>query len=182
MKYDYREDSRLAVSLSHDVYHDTTGEKEKRSGEKKKNIDIALKELEEDYNRCYQIIRKTYEHLERIGLRDFNKFSKYKWSFDRDGRGASYVCVRNGGSLLKKSLIKRSGSLEEAELLRWLNDKDLVCEALDEAYKYIDEKIGALKLKMNEMKERIQGYEDRSEGFEEYMEAVKVGKIEIEKS
>ncbi|MDR2783316.1 MAG: hypothetical protein LBB48_05680 [Treponema sp.] len=180
MKYDYREDARLAASL-HDAYRDATGEKEKRSKEKKENIDVALKELEEDYNRCYRIIRKTYEHLERIGLRDFNKFSKYKWSFDRDGRGVSYVCVRNGGSLLKKSLIKRSGSLEEAELFRWLNDKDLVCEALDEAYEYLDEKVCKLKLKMNEMKERIQGYEDKSEGVEENMEAVKVGKIETVK-
>ncbi|MDR0558030.1 MAG: hypothetical protein LBG43_09255 [Treponema sp.] len=174
MKYDYREGVQPVDSLKHDPNYDAAGEKRSRE---KKNIDIALNELEEDYNKCYRIIRKTYEHLERIGLRDFNKFSKYKWSFDRDGRGASYVCVRNGGSLLKRSLVKRSGNLEEAELLRWLDDKDLVCEALDEAYEYIDEKIGALKLKMNEMKERIQGYEDRSEG----MEAVKVGKIETVK-
>lgn len=176
MKYDYREDARPPDSLKRDTDYDAI--EEKRNRKKKNNIDVVLNELEEDYNRCYRIIRKTYEHLERIGLRDFNKFSKYKWSFDRDGRGASYVCVRNGGSLLKKSLVKRSGNLEESELLRWLNDKDLVCEALDEAYEFIDEKIGALKLKMNEMKECIQGYEDRSEGVEENMEAVKVGKIE----
>ncbi|MDR2194006.1 MAG: hypothetical protein LBP19_06020 [Treponema sp.] len=154
---------------------------EERSKKKKETIDATLKEVEDEYNRCYRIIRKTYDYLERIGLQDFNKFSKYKWSFDRDRRGFSYVCVRNGGSLLKKSLVKRSGSLEEPELLRWLDTKNLVCEALDEAYEYIDEKIGTLKLKMTEMKGRIQKYEDWGNVFDETMEAVKVGKIEPEK-
>ncbi|MDR0556413.1 MAG: DUF3798 domain-containing protein [Treponema sp.] len=72
---------------------------------------------------------------------------------------------------MKRSLVKRSGVLEEAEPLRWLDGKDLACEALDEAYKYIDEKIGALKLKMNELKERMQGYEVRGEDVDLSVEA-----------
>jgi archaellum component FlaC len=172
VKYDYIEGTRPLGSLHPET--DQAKAIEEQQKKSKEKIDVAIKDLEEDYNRCYRIVRKTYEYLEKMGLRDFHKFSKYKWSFDKDNRGFSYVCVRSGSSLLKKSLVKRSGSLEEAELLRWIDDKDLVCEALDEAYVYIDEKLDKLKFKMNEMKERIQGYEDRVEKTGENLEAARI--------
>lgn len=143
---------------------------------RKENIADTVRDMEEDYNRCYRIIRKTYEYLEKLGLRDFNKFSKYKWSFDRDNRGFSYVCVRAGSSLIKKSLIKRSGNLKEAELFQWIDNKELVCEALEEAFEYIDEKLSKLKIKMGEMKEEIQGYENRLDGVEQDFDGLKASK------
>jgi hypothetical protein len=119
-----------------------------------------MQELEDDYKRCYGIIRKTFDYLEKLGLREFNRYSKYKWSFDHEA-DFNYVCIRAGASLVKKSLIKRRPYLEEAELYRWIENKDLICEALDEAYKYIDEKLSTLKLKMDDMKERVTNYEER---------------------
>jgi hypothetical protein len=176
MKYDYIEGTKktAGADAAQDAIREKRGKREEGERNGRETVDETLQELERDYNRCYRIIRKTYEYLERVGLQDFNKFSKYKWSFDRDKRGVSYVCVRDGGSLLKKSLVKRSGSLEDAELLRWLDNKTLVCDALDEAYEYIDEKVDKLICKMNEMKEHIQRYEDRGRGIEEDMEAMKV--------
>jgi hypothetical protein len=137
---------------------------EKRDVARKENIAVTVKELEGDYNRCYSLIRKTFGYLEKLGLRDFNGFAKYKWTFDRDSTGLSYVCIRFGSSLRKKSLIKRSGNLSEEELYRWIDNKDLVLEALEEAYRFIDERLDKLKIEMAEMKEKIAGYEDRLEG------------------
>jgi hypothetical protein len=137
---------------------------EKRDIVRKENIAVTARELEQDYNRCYSLIRKTFGYLEKLGLRDFNGFAKYKWTFDRDSTGLSYVCIRFGSSLRKKSLIKRSGNLSEEELYRWIDDKDLVLEALEEAYRFIDERLDKLKIEMDEMKGKIAGYEDRLEG------------------
>ena len=147
---------------------------EARGKKRGDDITATLKELEDDYNACYRIIRKTYGYLEKIGLRDFNKFSKYKWSFDRDARGYTYVCVRQGGSLLKKSLVKRSGEMEEADLLHWLDNKDLVCEAIDEAYEYIDNRLAAVSAKIEDMRVRLSVYEDHAASTEDAMDAQKV--------
>jgi len=121
----------------------------------------TLGDLEADYNRCYRVIRKTYDCLERLGLREFNRCSKYRWSLDRDLRGYSYVCVRVGASLMRRSLIKRSGNLTDEELYRWAADKDLVCDAIDEAHAYLDRRLDALKSTMGEIRDRLSGYESR---------------------
>ncbi|MDR1466700.1 MAG: hypothetical protein LBI40_03680 [Treponema sp.] len=133
---------------------------EERAAVRRENISATLAELEEDYNRCYAVIRKTFDHLEKLGLREFNQISVYKWSFDKDSCGYGYVCVRSGSSLLKKSLVKRSGALKEEDLYKWIENKDLVIEALDEAYQYIDGRIARLKLEMGEMKEQLARYEE----------------------
>lgn len=137
-------------------------------------ISQTLQELEEDYNECYRLIRKTYDYLEKIGLRDFNKFSKYTWSFDKDSRGYGYVCIRAGSSLMKKSLVKRSGTMDEADLLRWLDNKDLICEAIDEAYEYIDAALSRFRSKMDDMKNRLKAYEDKAAAVDADLDAVKV--------
>ncbi|MDR1127475.1 MAG: hypothetical protein LBL06_05040 [Treponema sp.] len=148
---------------------------EQRGAARRENIDNTLFELEEDYNRCYAVVRRTFDHLEKLGLREFNKVSAYKWSFDKDSSGYGYVCVRFGSSLLKKSLVKRSGALKEEDLYKWIEDKDMVIEALDEAYQYIDSKIDKLKLEMGEMKEQLTRYEERaSDAGEQLNEAGKV--------
>jgi hypothetical protein len=140
---------------------------EQKAASRRENIGATLAELEEDYNRCYAVVRKTFDHLEKLGLREFNQTSTYKWSFDKDARGYGYVCVRFGSSLLKKSLVKRSGALKEEDLYKWIENKDLVIEALDEAYQYIDGRIARLKLEMGEMKEQLARYEDRAVDAEE---------------
>ncbi|MDR0411478.1 MAG: hypothetical protein LBH75_05855 [Treponema sp.] len=144
--------------------------REQRVIETRGNISITLNELEEDYNRCYAIVRKTFDHLERLGLREFNQISTYKWSFDKDSRGYGYVCVRFGSSLLKKSLVKRSGTLKEADLYKWIENKDMVVEALDEAYQYIDGKLAKLKFEMNEMMGQLSRYEERASAAGEQLD------------
>ena len=134
---------------------------EQRVAARRENISAVLSEMEEDYNRCYAVVRKTFGYLEKLGLREFNQISAYKWSFDKDSRGYGYVCVRFGSSLLKKSLVKRSGALKEEDLYKWIENKNFVIEALDEAYRYIDGKLAKLKLEMGEMKEQLARYEDR---------------------
>ena len=146
---------------------------EEQQRRRKENIAVTLRALEEDYNKCYSLIRKTYGYLEKLSLREFNKYSKYKWSLDKDkDRGYSYVCVRFGASLVKKSLIKRSGSLSEEELYQWIENKDMVLESLEEAYKFIDDKLDVLKLKMDEMKEQVEKYEQRLEGIGEAYDTI----------
>jgi hypothetical protein len=126
----------------------------------KNNFDETIAGLEEDYNKCYSTIRKTFEYLEKVGLKEFNKYSKYKWSFDREGR-YSYVCIRYGNSLARKSLVKRQSYLENGDLYKWVDNKDLICEALDEAYQYINDRLATIQQKMNEMRESVNVYEDK---------------------
>jgi hypothetical protein len=147
---------------------DHSEEKQRR---RREDIAGTLQALEDEYLRCYRLIRKTYDYLEKVGLREFNKYATYKWSFDREN-GFSYVCIRLGSSLVKKSLIKRRAYLEEEELYRWIENKDLVFEALDEAYRYIDEKLAKLRLKMGEMQEQLEGYEERLEGMDKAYDEV----------
>jgi hypothetical protein len=130
------------------------------SGTLGEELDYTLADLQEDYNQCVRTIRKAYSYLEQVGVREFNKYSKYKWSLDRD-TGYSYVCIRYGNSLMRKSLVKSSAYLEEAELYKWIENKDLICEALDEACQYIRAKVLKLKRKMDETKLSIMEYEEK---------------------
>ncbi|MDR2618547.1 MAG: hypothetical protein LBC62_06725 [Treponema sp.] len=138
-------------------------------GTLREELDYTLADLQEDYNQCVRTIRKTYGYLEQVGVREFNKYSKYKWSLDRD-RGYSYVCIRSGNSLRRKSLVKSSAYLEDAELYKWIENKDLICEALDEACQYIRDKVRMLKRKMDETKLSIMEYEEKLRNLDEELE------------
>jgi hypothetical protein len=132
-------------------------------------LDNTLFALREDYNRCVKVIRKSYNYLEQVGIKEFNKYSKYKWSLDRSN-GYRYVCVRCGSSLNKKSLVKSSGLLEDAEIYKWIENKDLICEALDEACEYIRNKVKTLKRKMEETRQAIGEYEEKLNDLNEELE------------
>ena len=93
----------------------------------KEHIDNVLETIEEDYKACLKIIGKYFDYLEKCGLKDFNKFSKYKWTYDRDKtNGYSYICIRYRSSLMKKILIKKRAHIEDDELYKWVRNKDLV--------------------------------------------------------
>jgi hypothetical protein len=143
-------------------------------GRLKEELDYTLAGLQEDYNQCVRTVRKTYNYLEQVGVREFNKYSKYKWSLDRD-RGYSYVCIRYGSSLGRKSLVKSSAYLEDAELYKWIENKDLICEALDEACQYIRDKVLSLKRKMDEAKLSIMEYEEKLRNLGEELEEAEPG-------
>jgi hypothetical protein len=132
----------------------------------REELDYTLVELQEDYNQCVKTIRKIYNYLEQVGVREFNQYSKFKWTLDRD-KGYSYVCIRCGNSLRKKSLVKSSAYLEDAELYKWIESKDLICEALEEAYQYIRDKVLMLKRKMDETKLSILEYEEKLKNLDE---------------
>jgi predicted RNase H-like nuclease (RuvC/YqgF family) len=138
-------------------------------GEIRKELDCTLTALQEDYNQCVKVIRKTYNYLEQVGIKEFNKYAKYKWSLDRD-KGYSYVCVRYGSSLHRKSLIKSSGLLDDADLYKWIENKDLICEALDEACEYIRDKVKLLKRRMEETKSSMMEYEEKLNDLNEELE------------
>ena len=134
-------------------------------------IERTLIDLQEDYNQCYKTIRKTYEFLERMGIKTFNKYSKFKWNYDHD-RDCNYVCIRFGNSLSRKIFVKSSAYLEEAELYQWIEDKDLICEALEEAYEYIRKKVRVLKIKMEEVKDSIVAFEERFDLLDDEFNAI----------
>src|SRR5215469_680187 len=116
--------------------------------EEKTDVENALKAIDEDYITCFEMIRKIYDYLETIGLEDFNRHSKYKWSYDRDkSKGFSYICIRYGSSLTKKCLVKRRAYIEDSDLYKWVGNKDLIKEAMDEAFEYIYTKVHAVKSK-----------------------------------
>ena len=140
----------------------------------KEDIESALQVIEADYNVCFKLIRKMYDYLETFGVKDFNQFSKYKWSYDRDkSRNYSYLCIRSGSSLNRKCLVKRRPYLEDADLYRWVEQKDLIEEALDEAYQYIHKKVTDAKAKIEEMKEKAEEYEGKLEDVSKDYEEIK---------
>ena len=127
-----------------------------------KYIDNALLTIEEDYKTCLRIIGRYFDYLETCGLREFNRYAKYRWSYDRDrSNGFSYVCIRYGSSLKRKCLVKRRAYIENEELYKWVENKDLVEEALDEAYAYIYKKVSAVKGKIEAMKALAENYEEK---------------------
>ncbi|MDR1867266.1 MAG: hypothetical protein LBQ77_03240 [Treponema sp.] len=138
----------------------------------KESIDESLEKFEEDYRHCYRVIRNIFEYLEKIGLQEFNQYSKYKWSFDHEKR-QSYVCIRYGNSLVKKSLLKRRANIEESDLYKWVDNKDLILEAIDEAYHYIHDRIAQIKTKMEEMRTNINEYEEKLADLDDEYEIVK---------
>ncbi|MDR2500848.1 MAG: hypothetical protein LBD37_07205 [Treponema sp.] len=137
----------------------------------RREVEDSLLGLQEDYNQCFKTIKKTYEHLNRIGLKEFNKRSKYKWNYDHD-KDCSYVCIRFGNSLSRKILVKSSAYLEEPELYQWIEEKDFTLEALEEAYEYIRKKIRLLKSKMEAVKEHIQAYDDRLKDLADELDGI----------
>jgi hypothetical protein len=144
----------------------------------KEDIDSALRTIDEDYIICFKMIRKMYDYLETFGLKDFNKYSKYKWSYDRDkGKGYSYVCIRFGSSLSRKCLVKRRAYIEDADLHKWVEHKDLIKEALEEAYQYISEKVNAVKKKIEDLKGFMEEYKGKLDDISnDYDEAKLAGK------
>ena len=131
-------------------------------------IENALITIEEDYKICLRIIGKYFDYLETCGLKEFNKFSRYKWSYDRDrSNGYSYVCIRYGSSLIKKCLVKKRAHIEEDDLYKWVKNKDLIKEALDEAYEYIANKISTVMSKIEEIKDLAEEYEEKLEDISE---------------
>jgi len=132
------------------------------------NIDAALQTIEDDYKICLRIIGRYFDYLETCGLKEFNKYSKYKWSYDRDrSKGGSYVCIRYGNSLIKKCLVKKRAYIENDELYKWVKNKDLVQEALDEAYQYIVNKVNSVKGKIDGMKKTAEEYAEKLENISE---------------
>lgn len=126
--------------------------------------DSVLQNIEDDYKTCLRIIGRYFEYLETCGLSEFNKYSKYKWSYDRDKKkGYSYVCIRYGNSMEKKCLIKRRAYIESEDLYKWVENRDLVREALDEAYKYIEKKISTVKSKIEAIRLVVEDYEEKLE-------------------
>lgn len=144
----------------------------------KEHIDIALQTIEEDYKICLRIIGRYYDYLSTCGLKEFNKYSKYKWSFDRDrSNGYSYVCIQYRSSLMKKCLVKKRAYIDNEDLYRWVENKDLVQEALDEAYQYIVKKVNIVKAKIEDIKEIVENYEEKLEDLsEDYDEAQSASK------
>ena len=141
-------------------------------------IDDAMQAIEDDYKVCLKIIGRYFDYLETCGLKEFNKYSKYRWSYDRDRvKGGSYVCIRYGNSLIKKCLVKKRAYIENEDLYKWAKNKELVQEALEEAYQYIAGKVSGVKTEIDEMKETAQEYaekldnlpadNDDDEGFED---------------
>jgi hypothetical protein len=130
------------------------------------HIDVAMQEIEDDYKVCLKIIGRYYDYLETCGLKEFNKYSKYRWSYDRDRvKGGSYVCIRYGNSLLKKCLVKKRAYIENEDLYKWVRNKVLIQEALDEAYQYIAEKVSGVKLEIDEMKKTAEEYAEKLENL-----------------
>ena len=140
----------------------------------KEDIESALQVIEEDYNVCFKLIRKIYDYLETFGVKEFNQYSTYKWSFDRDKtRKYSYLCIRSGSSLNRKCMVKRRPYLEDADLYKWVEQKDLIEEALDEAYQYIHKKVTDVKSKIEEMKETVEDYAEKLEDVTREYEEIK---------
>ena len=134
----------------------------------KENIDVVLQSIEDDYKVCLKIIGKYFDYLETCGLKNFNRYSKYKWTYDRDkSNGYSYICIRYRNSLKKKSLIKKRAYIEEEDLYQWTKNKALIQEALDEAYQYIAGKLEDAKKKIEEIKGIAEEYNEKLEGLSE---------------
>jgi len=130
------------------------------------NIDAALQIIEEDYKICLRIIGRYFDYLETCGLKEFNKYSKYRWSYDRDRvKGGSYVCIRYGNSLIKKCLVKKRPYIENEDLYKWVRNKDLIHEALEEAYQYIAGKVSGVKGEIDEMKNTAEKYAEKLENL-----------------
>jgi hypothetical protein len=130
------------------------------------HIDAAMQTIEDDYKVCLRIIGRYFDYLETCGLKEFNKYAKYRWSYDRDrAKGGSYVCIRYGNSLIKKCLIKKRAYIENEDLYKWVRNKELVQEALEEAYQYIASKVSGVKTEIEEMKHTAEEYAEKLENL-----------------
>jgi hypothetical protein len=129
-------------------------------------IEDAMQTIEDDYKVCLRIIGRYFDYLETCGLKEFNKYSKYRWSYDRDRvKGGSYVCIRYGNSLIKKCLVKKRAYIENEDLYKWVRNKELVQEALEEAYQYIASKVSGVKTEIDEMKQTAEEYAEKLENL-----------------
>ena len=141
----------------------------------KENIDIALQTIEEDYKICLRIIGRYYDYLTACGLKEFNKYSKYKWTYDRDrNNGYSYLCIRYRSSMMKKCLVKKRAYIENEDLFLWVENKDLIQEAIDEAYHYIASKVNIVKNKIEAMKEIAEDFDEKLEDLSDDYEKMKM--------
>jgi len=130
------------------------------------HIDISMQTIEDDYKVCLKVIGRYFDYLETCGLKEFNKYSKYRWSYDRDRvKGGSYVCIRYGNSLIKKCLVKKRAYIENDDLYKWVRNKGLIQEALDEAYQYIAGKVSGVKAEIDEMKKTAEEYAEKLENL-----------------
>jgi hypothetical protein len=146
----------------------------------REDIEDALKTIDEDYILCFKMIRKIYDYLETLGVKEFNKYSKYKWSYDRDkNKGYNYVCIRYGSSLAKKCLVKRRAYVEDADLYRWVQHKDLIQEALDEADQYVYTKVNAVKNKMEGLRTVMEDYGEKLDDISKDYEEAQLAKKEL---
>jgi hypothetical protein len=141
----------------------------------KEHIDSAMLAIEEDYKVCLRIIGRYFDYLDTCGLKEFNKYSKYRWTLDRDkGNGYSYVCIRYGNSLLKKCLVKKRPYIEKDDLYKWVQNKKLIQEALEEAYQFIVSKVNTVKDEIEAIKEAAENYEEKLGDISEDYEKVKM--------
>ena len=138
------------------------------------NIDNSMKTIEEDYKVVLRIMGNYFDYLETCGLKDFNKFSRFKWSYDRDkSNGYSYICIRYRSNLMKKCLVKKRAYIEDEDLYRWVQNKELIEEALEEAYQYIVNKVNTVKFKLEEIKTVAENFEEKLEDISEDYEKIK---------
>ncbi|MDR1747788.1 MAG: hypothetical protein LBR47_01880 [Spirochaetaceae bacterium] len=140
----------------------------------KEHLNGALQIIEDDYRVCFRIIERYFDYLDTCGLKEFNRYSKYKWSFDRDkSNGFSYVCIRYRSSLMRKCLVKKRSQMEDDDMYKWVKNKELIREALDEAYQYIVDKINAVKSEIEEIKEFAEDYDEKLEDISEDFDKTK---------
>ena len=57
--------------------------------------------------------------------------------------------------------MKRRAYIEDADLYKWVGNKELIREALDEAYQYIYLKVTAVKKKIEDMKGIAEDYQEK---------------------
>ena len=77
---------------------------------------------------------------------------------------------------MRKCLVKRRAFIEPDDLYKWVENKDLVQEALDEAYQYIGSKIKNAKIKIEAMKEIAENYEEKLGDISVDYEKVKIAR------
>ena len=146
----------------------------------KDDIESALQTIDEDYIICFKMIRKIFNYLETFGVKEFNKYSKYKWNYDRDkSKGYNYVCIRYGSSLSRKCLVKRRAYVEDADLYKWVENKELIKEAMDEAYQYIYNKVNDVKNKIESLKGVMEGYGEKLDEVTKDFDEAQLAKKEL---
>ena len=76
---------------------------------------------------------------------------------------------------MKKCLVKKSAYIEDDDLYRWVEHKELISEALDEAWQYIVTKINSVKTNIEEIKNAAEDYEGKLNNISDDFEKAKLG-------